>query len=133
MVKKYKSSRKTQGRSRKTQARSRSKARSQKSSGPIRLSRLGKSPIKGKKYRAYFSDGTHTDFGASGYSDFTKHKDPSRMKRYLARHKKREDWGNLKSPGALSRYILWNKPSLSASVADYKRRLSSRGSRGGRK
>ena len=95
--------------------------------GPLRLSKLSKSPIKGKKYRAHFSDGTHTDFGASGYSDFTKHKDPERMKRYLARHKKRENWANLKSPGALSRYILWNKPSFSASVADYKRRLGSRG------
>jgi hypothetical protein len=25
-------------------------------------------------------------FGAKGYSDFTKHKDPARRKRYLARH-----------------------------------------------
>lgn len=121
----YKSSRsrKSQGRSKKIQKGS----RKTKGSGPLRLSKLSRSPIKGKKYRAHFSDGTHTDFGASGYSDFTKHKDPSRMKRYLSRHKKRENWGNLKSAGALSRYILWNKPSMSASVADYKRRLSSRG------
>ena len=97
---------------------------SRKTKGPLRLSKLSRSPIKGKKYRAHFSDGTHTDFGAVGYSDFTKHKDPKRMQRYLSRHKSRENWGNLKSAGALSRYILWNKPSLSASVADYKRRLS---------
>jgi hypothetical protein len=112
----YKTSRKTSGRSRKDSKK-----------GPLRLSKLSRSPIKGKKYRAQFSDGTHTDFGATGYSDFTKHKDPKRMQRYLSRHKKRENWGNLKSAGALSRYILWNKPSLSASVADYKRRLGSRG------
>jgi hypothetical protein len=107
-------------------SRSSKNSKGKKSSGPLRLSKLSSSPIKGKKYRAQFSDGTHTDFGASGYSDYTKHKDPSRMKRYLDRHRKREDWNNLKSAGALSRYILWNKPSLKASVADYKKRLSSK-------
>ncbi len=117
----YKSSRSKKPISRKK------KSGSKQSKGPLKLSKLSRSPIKGKKYRAHFSDGTHTDFGASGYSDYTKHKDSSRMKRYLQRHKKRENWGNLKSAGALSRYILWNKPSLSASVADYKRRLGSRG------
>lgn len=29
-----------------------------------------------------------THFGASGYSDFTQHKDEERKKRYLERHKK---------------------------------------------
>ena len=32
-------------------------------------------------------------FGASGYSDFTKHGDMVRKEAYLARHKKNEDHG----------------------------------------
>ena len=91
--------------------------------GKLRLVKLSRSPKKEKKYRAHFSDGTHTDFGAAGMSDYTKHKDASRKDRYLKRHAKRENWRNMKSPGALSRYILWNKPSLRASLADYKRRF----------
>lgn len=90
----------------------------------LKLISITKSPIKTKKLRANFSDGTHTDFGAKGYSDYTIHKDPERKKRYINRHRSRENWGNLKSAGALSLYILWNKPSLNASISDYKKRLS---------
>lgn len=102
-----------------------SRKTSQKSAGSrsLKLKKISKSPIKGKKLRAYFSDGTTTDFGASGYSDFTKHKDVSRRKRYINRHRSRENWKNPKSPGALSRYVLWNKESLRASISDYKRRF----------
>jgi hypothetical protein len=109
----------------KSYKRSRSpKKTSHKKSGKLRLSKLTKSPKSGKKYRAQFSDGTHTDFGATGYSDFTKHKDPERKKRYESRHRSRENWKNPKSAGALSKWILWNKPSLKASVSDYKRRFN---------
>ena len=89
----------------------------------MRLVKVVRSPVKGKKLRAVFSNGRHTDFGASGYSDFTKHKDTARRSRYIARHSKRENWRNFRSPGALSRYILWNKPTLRGSIADYKRRF----------
>jgi len=89
----------------------------------IRLLSIKKSPIKGKKLRASFSDGTHTDFGFAGMSDFTKHKDRARMQRYISRHKSRENWRNYKSRGSLSRYILWNKPSLRSSISDYKKRF----------
>ena len=89
----------------------------------MKLVKIVKSPIKEKKYRAYFSNGKHTDFGASGYSDFTKHKDPERKKRYIERHRKRENWKDPTTAGSLSLYILWNKPTFRASVADYKRRF----------
>lgn len=62
-------------------------------------------------------------FGAKGYSDYTKHKDSSRKERYLKRHSRNEHWSNPMSPGALSRYILWNKSSLRGSISDYKRRF----------
>jgi len=62
-------------------------------------------------------------FGAAGYSDFTIHKDPKRKERYLARHKKNEDWNNFLTAGSLSKNILWNKTSLKASITDYKKRF----------
>lgn len=89
----------------------------------IRLVKISKSPNKKKKYRALFSDNTHVDFGAKGYSDFTKHKDTKRRSRYLSRHRNSENWKNPKTAGSLSRYILWNKPTLRRSITDYKRRF----------
>lgn len=59
-------------------------------------------------------------FGASGYSDYTKHKDKERMKRYTIRHKSRENWtkSGINTAGFWSKWILWNKPSLTASISD---------------
>jgi len=87
----------------------------------IKLISIKPSTRKGKKLMAEFSDGTITHFGSSPYEDFTTHKDPERKQRYLIRHQKRENWEDFKSPGALSRWILWNKPTLEASIRDYKK------------
>lgn len=75
---------------------------------------LKKSPNPKKKFRVVFEDGTHTDFGARGYSDYTIHKDPERMKRYLTRHRSRENWSKsgIKTAGFWSRWLLWSEPSL---------------------
>jgi hypothetical protein len=116
-----KRSRKTPKRSRKTPKRSRKTPKRSKSR---KLIKIVKSPKKEKKYRAYFSNGKHTDFGASGMSDYTKHKDPERKKRYIIRHKKNENWKDPTTAGALSRWVLWNKPSFRASVSDYKKRFN---------
>ena len=45
-----------------------------------------RSPNPKKKFRAVLEDGRTVDFGASGYSDYTKHKNPSRMRSYVLRH-----------------------------------------------
>ena len=50
-------------------------------------------------------------------------KNKTRKRRYMSRHKKRENWNNYMSAGSLSRYILWNKPTLEASIKDYKKRF----------
>jgi hypothetical protein len=34
-----------------------------------------------------------------------------------------EHWQRPDTPGALSRWVLWNKPTLAASVADFKRKF----------
>jgi hypothetical protein len=85
--------------------------------------RLVDSPLKGKKWRMIFDNSKHTDFGAIGYEDYTDHKDPERKERYLNRHRKNEDWQNPYSAGALSRWILWNLPTIEASFKDFKRRF----------
>jgi hypothetical protein len=90
------------------------------------LIKISKSTRSGKKLMAVFED-CNTDrrktvhFGAEGMSDYTKHRDPKRKKSYESRHSKNENWNDPTSAGALSKWILWNKPSLSASIADYKR------------
>ena len=63
-------------------------------------------------------------FGSAGMSDFTIHKDKERRERYISRHKKDLKTGDPMRAGYLSMYILWNKPSLKSSLADYKRRLN---------
>ena len=73
------------------------------------------SPRKDKKFRVIFADKSHVDFGQEGYSDYTIHKDPERMRRYLVRHGRgREKWSirGIKTAGFWSRWLLWSKPSL---------------------
>jgi hypothetical protein len=89
---------------------------------------ISKSDNKDKKFKATFiKNGSivkTTHFGASGYSDFTQHKDKERKERYLERHKKNENWNDYKSAASLARYVLWNKPSLKESIEDYKKRFN---------
>ncbi len=76
------------------------------------------------KYTAVFSDPKKTtQFGQAGANDFTKTKDIYKREAYLARHKTRENWDDPTTAGALSRWILWNQPTLSASIKDFKRRF----------
>jgi hypothetical protein len=86
------------------------------------------SPNPKKKYVAVFrlhNGRTKTvHFGAKGMSDYTIHKSEKRKQAYLARHSFNEDWNEPTSAGALSRWILWNKTTLSASITDFKRRFN---------
>lgn len=79
---------------------------------------------KDKKYMAIFEDGTITHFGQKGADDFTITGDEDQKMRYLNRHRKNENWNDFKSPGALSRWILWSKPTIKESLKDYKRRFN---------
>lgn len=78
-----------------------------------------------KKYMAVFRHSKTgqtrvTHFGAKGYSDFTKHKNTKRRARYVSRHTKNENWNDPFTAGSLSKWVLWNKPSLIKSIHDYK-------------
>ena len=93
----------------------------------IKLVSIKPSQKATKKYDAIFNvDGKSktVSFGAKGYSDFTIHKDEERKKRYMIRHKTTEDWNDPLTPGALSRWVLWNKPSLRDSISDFKRKFN---------
>lgn len=92
----------------------------------IILKNVVKSSNPNKKWTAIFEvDGKEkqTNFGASGMSDYTIHKDKERRNRYIARHAKDLKTNDPTKPGYLAMFILWNKPTIKASIADYKRRL----------
>lgn len=68
-------------------------------------------------------------FGAVGYKDFTLH--PKNVRddkkdRYLKSHKSRENWGKsgIQTAGFWSRWLLWNKPTISASIRDIENRFN---------
>ena len=63
-------------------------------------------------------------FGSKGSSTFIDHKDEKKKAAYLKRHKVNENWNNPMTAGALSRFILWNKESLTASISDFKKRFN---------
>jgi hypothetical protein len=93
----------------------------------LRLKTIRKSHRKEKKFDAVFEKNGReivTPFGQKGYSDFTKHKNVTRRARYLKRHRGMgEHWNKPTTPGSLARWVLWNKRTLRASVADFKRRF----------
>lgn len=93
-----------------------------------KLKTVRRSHKKDKKFDAVFvyPDG-HTKtipFGARGMSDYTKHKNKTRKNLYLKRHAGMgEHWNKPDTAGALSKWILWNKPTFKASLADFKKRF----------
>jgi len=73
----------------------------------------------GKNYRDYT---LINDKNSSFYIDDAKKRD--RVKElYIIRHQKREDWETPDNKGSLSRWILWNKPTIEESLQDYKKKF----------
>ena len=86
------------------------------------------------KFSVFLQNGKRVRYGAEGYSDFTLHSDPERMKRYLRRHGAqnidrirptityllrvkrsfKEDWSprGVATAGFWSRWLLWSHPTL---------------------
>ena len=59
------------------------------------------------------------------YEDYTTHKDPERKMRYLKRHANMgEDYTNIYTPGALAKFLLWNKSTLAESIKDTNKRFN---------
>jgi hypothetical protein len=102
--------------------------------------KITRSPNLKKKFRATLEDGRTVDFGAHGFSDYTKHGTPSRMRSYILRHGGRvpkyitserdpkkiqdkmlsinrsdkEDWkiSGIDGAGFWSRWYLWSFPTF---------------------
>ena len=93
----------------------------------MKLLSVVKSQRPGKKYDAVFESDTgrtkRVSFGAAGMDDYTKTGDEERKRLYLIRHKTNENWDKPDTPGALSRWLLWNKPTLEESIKDFRRRF----------
>jgi len=87
---------------------------------------IQKSTRAGKKYMAKVGK-TTIHFGASGYLDFTTSKGEKRKASYLARHKSTENWtlSGVDTAGFWARWLLWNKPSITASIRDINQRFKS--------
>ena len=79
------------------------------------------------KYKIVFYDTMRkklksVQFGAVGYESYPDHQDLQRKQSYLSRHSN-ENWSDPMTPGALSRWILWNRTTLSASYKDFRTRF----------
>ena len=96
----------------------------------MKLKHFGPSSKPEKKYEVTLEQDTGREktihFGAAGMDDFTKTKDEEQKARYINRHKAKEDWrlSGILTAGFWAKNILWNKPSVSESLADTKRRFN---------
>ena len=60
-----------------------------------------------------------THFGAVGYDDYTITNDVKQKELYRKRHALDLKTNDYKRAGYLSYFVLWNKKTLKASIADY--------------
>jgi hypothetical protein len=100
----------------------------------MKLMSISPSTNKDKKLMAKFERENGRQFtihfGANGMMDYTKYykqdKEVAKIKResYLARHRANENWNDPTTAGSLSRWILWNLPTLEASVKDFKKKFN---------
>jgi hypothetical protein len=95
----------------------------------MKLLRVIKSPLTGKKWRALFvkDDGKekHTDFGASGMDDYTLTGDKEQRQRYRTRHHKDLATNDPTKAGYLSYYLLWGESqSLQQNIYAYRSRFN---------
>ena len=87
----------------------------------MKLLEFKDSTRKDKKYMVKLEDGGKIKtihFGAKGYQDFTEHNQEERKERYIHRHQPRENWFDPMTAGFWARWILWNKPTIQASLSD---------------
>ena len=83
---------------------------------------ISKSNKKDKKYDARIDGKKTISFGAKKngkpMDDYTITKDDEQKKRYIDRHKSRENWNDHNTAGFYAKNLLWNKKTLTASIRD---------------
>ena len=90
---------------------------------------IKKSTNPKKKLMAIFYDKNKkkiktTHFGAVGYDDYTITKDVKQKELYRKRHLKDLKTNDYKRAGYLAYHVLWSKPTLKASIADYMKKFN---------
>jgi hypothetical protein len=88
---------------------------------------IKKSTAKNKKWTAIFYDHNHNkvktiQFGDNRYQDYTQHKNEERKRKYISRHSN-ENHNNPMTAGSLSRYVLWEKPTLTEGIRFFKNKF----------
>jgi hypothetical protein len=70
-------------------------------------------------------DGKVIRFGARGYTDYTLGATKKQKENYIKRHESKEDWSEngIYTAGFWSRWLLWNKPTITDSIKDIERRF----------
>jgi hypothetical protein len=74
-----------------------------------------------KKFYVITNDNKKVYFGAAGYEDFTITKNEEQKQRYIARHKKNENWNDINSAAFWSRFYLWEKKSKKEAYENIKK------------
>ena len=80
------------------------------------IAELSKSSKQGKRYKVVIDGKKTIHFGAKDGSTFIDHKNTETKSNWIARHKVRENWNDKKTAGFWAKHLLWNKPTLSASI-----------------
>lgn len=98
----------------------------------MKLITIQPSSRKDKKLEAHFLINTKTKivhFGAKNYMDYIKYSAvdkklaDEKRENYIKRHGN-EDWNDPMTPATLSRYILWEKRTLSEAIKAFKSRFN---------
>ena len=78
--------------------------------------------VDGKEKIVHFGSAKNKDYTI--YMKEDKEKAEKMKAAYIARHKVNENFYTPLTAGSLSKNILWNKPTVSASIKDFKKRFS---------
>lgn len=105
----------------------------------MRLLRVEPSLQRHKKLRAVFGFGggggkrtKAVNFGGRGCGDYIQYSAlrgspaglaQAKRRAYIARHGATESWKDPTAPATLSRYLLWERPTLRGAVASYRKRF----------
>lgn len=85
--------------------------------------KISKSNKKDKRYKVVIDDKKTIHFGQQGGSTFVDHKNTQKKSDWIARHKVNENWTDPKTAGFWAKHILWNKPTVSASIKNVESRF----------
>ena len=72
---------------------------------------------------AILSDGKNYHFGQKGSQTYAEGASNEKRLNYIKRHKVLEDFTKV-GPASLSRYVLWEKPSIKQGIKEFNRKLN---------